>query len=350
MNKLFLTATLLIAASAASADALAAKVRGVRVAEVQLESAEQHLVFPGITRAANHARVTFLVSGSLRALPLTLGQKVAKGDLLAELYNPQLLPAFNAADAQVNELDARINQLRKDLTSTRALNKAGALSDNDLEQLETQLVSLDASRNTAAAKRAEAEKLLGETELRAPYAAVVEELFVEQGEFIGAGQPVVGLSGEGVLEVEIKVPELVLPHLSAGDTVQVHLPFYKQLQLSGEIIELGRSTSGQGQLFPVVIALPATEGFNAGVTAEVRVEMTQEPQLTLPVRAVIDTGDGQTKVYVLRDGIVQQTAVTVVSLLGSKVTIAAGAVAAGAQVVVAGQHILADGDAVKVLK
>lgn len=343
----FLISTLV--AAMISAPLLAETVRKVRVADVQLQAAQQQLAFPGVTRATNHARITFLVSGNVEKLPVVIGEKVTKGDLLAKVYNPQLLPSYNAANAQVSELNTRIKQLSKDQQSLAALNKAGAVSDNDLEQLETQLASLKASRNTAEAKRAEASKLLKETELRAPFDAVIEQVFSDEGEFVAAGQPVIELSGEGGIEVAIKVPELVLPYISTGDKLPVVFPFFRNLSVTGEIIELGRSTTGQGQLFPVVVSIPYVQGLTAGMTSEVNIQLKREPKLSLPVQAVIDTGDGQIRVFKLVNGVVEQVAITVDSLVGSNVVISSGLIA-GDRVVTAGQHVLANGDKVEVIE
>jgi RND family efflux transporter MFP subunit len=316
--------------------------RYVRVEEVSDNAVETLFRFPGVTRAKEHASLTFLVSGTLAELPVTLGQRVEKGELLARMYNPQLQPAADAARERVRELTTRMSQARRDFQRVVTLRYSGAASKQEYEQLESEINALKAGIS-------ETERLLQETGLRAPFAAVIDSIAFEVGEFVAAGQPMLALSGGGGLEVETQVPELMLSRLAQAQDVTVEFPYLENVQLTGKLVELGQGAIVRGQLFPAVVSLPAHPDVRPGITAELVFVHVARDQLSVPVQAIIDPGSGQARLFVYKDGVVTKKIVDIVSIQGATVAVRSG-LKSGDLVVIAGQGALVDGEAVEVVR
>lgn len=325
------------------------KNRAVRVQVVTDNAVETLFRFPGVTRAKEHASLTFLVSGTLSELPVQLGQRVKKGEMLARMYNPQLQPAADAARERVRELNTRMGQAKRDFQRVQTLRDSGAASKQEYEQLESEIAALKAGISAAKAQQSETERLLKETELHAPFDAVVDSIGHEIGEFVAAGQPLISLSGGGGLEVETQVPELMLSRLAQAQNVSVEFPYLDDVKLTGTLIELGQGAIGRGQLFPAVVSLPEHPDVRPGITAELVFVHVAKDQLSVPVQAIIDPGAGQARLFVYNNGVVEKRMVEIVSIQGGTVAVRSS-LKAGDQVVVAGQGALVDGEAVEVVK
>lgn len=335
-------------AELASADV--AKVhKRVRVDEARRGTRNQLLRFPGVTRAVDRASLTFLVSGTLGKSHVEIGDTVAAGDLLATIYNPQLEPQRNAALSRLNEVSTRLEQVKKDVAHVRYLFETGAATRDELDQIESSYRALQSTKAAASAQLAEATQLQQESQIFAPFAGTVDRIYFEAGEFVQTGRPVVELNGGNALEVEIQVPESLVGHLSPQQVVTVQFPFIDGLEVDAKIVELGQAARQVGQLFPVVVALPSTQGLRAGLTAELVFNLQAEEGLQVPVQAVIDPGSGKARLFKLVDGTAVKVPVKVVAVAGSSVVVQ-GDLAAGEPVVIAGQRALADGEKVEVLQ
>jgi membrane fusion protein, multidrug efflux system len=319
----------------------------VRVAEVQAGQASEPLRFAGVVRARQRAELTFQVSGTLQQRLVEIGDPVKSGDLLARLQNPQLLPARDSARARLREAEAQARQADQEYQRGLPLRERGVLSEQNIEQLQARRDSLLAAVDTARAALAEAEQLVREGELRAPFTGVVEAVLAEPGEFVAAGTPALRISSPHGFETEVRLPESLIAGLAPGMT----LPVWRVMErdsaaLTGTVTEIGRG-SRRGELYPLVVSLEDGT-LVPGVSVEVGVLRPTTAALTLPVLAVVRAPQG-TSVFRVREQRAERVPVTVLQLAGEQVLVRADDLAAGDLVVYAGLSRLLDGDAVEIL-
>ncbi|PKM23233.1 MAG: efflux RND transporter periplasmic adaptor subunit [Gammaproteobacteria bacterium HGW-Gammaproteobacteria-14] len=318
----------------------------VRVASVSSGEAQEPLRFAGVVRARQRAELTFQVSGTLQERSVELGSSVSAGMLLARLQNPQLLPARDSARARLREAEAQARQAEQEYQRGLPLRERGVLSEQNIEQLQARRDATRAAVDTARASLAEAEQLVREGELRAPFGGVVEAVLAEPGEFVAAGQPVMRISSPQGLEVEVRIPESLRVGIEPG----MPLPVWRVMDrdsvaLTGVVAEIGRG-SRRGELYPLVVSLDEAS-LVPGVAVEVGVSRKVMEALALPVLAVVRSADG-TAVFRVRNSIAERVPVTVLQLAGEQVLVRSDAIVAGDQVVYAGLSRLLDGDTVVV--
>ncbi|AJD49321.1 RND family efflux transporter MFP subunit [Isoalcanivorax pacificus W11-5] len=319
----------------------------VRTAPVLAGEDLAPLRFAGVVRARQRAELTFQVSGTLHERPAEIGQPVVAGDLMARLRNPQLIPARDSARARIRETDAQLRQAEQEYQRAVTLRERGVLSEQDLEQLLARRDALEAGRATAQAALAEADQLLRESELRAPFAGTVEAVLAEPGEFVAAGQPVLRLSSALGLEVEVRIPEILRTSLKPGDRLTVWRVMERGSEpLTGVVTEIGRG-SRRGELYPLVVSLD-DPSLAPGVSVEVGVPRGRREALALPVLAVFRSSEGPA-VFRVRDNIAERVPVTVLQLAGEQVLVSGEALSADDQVVYAGLTRLVSGDRVTVI-
>ena len=319
----------------------------VRVATVQAGEDQAPLRFAGVVRSRQRAELTFQVSGTLQERSAELGQAVEPGDVLARLQNPQLIPARDSARARLRETEAQLRQADQEYQRATTLRERGVLSEQDLEQLMARRDALEAARGTARASLAEADQVLREGELRAPFQGTVEAVLAEPGEFVSAGQPVLRVSSPQGLEAEVRIPESLRTSLAPGDEVMVWRVMSRNSEpLTGVVTEIGRG-SRRGELYPLVVSLD-DPSLAPGVSVEIGVRRARTEALGLPVLAVFRSPEGPA-VYRVRDDIAERIPVLVQQLTGEQVLVYAEGLVAGDKVVYAGLTRLLPGDKVEIL-
>lgn len=327
-------------------------IKRVRVAEVEAAEDRRQLTFSGVTRAARRARLGLPIGGRLVARPVEVGDQVRAGQILARLDDRELTNAVTSARGALEELEARQSQKERDFERVRQLREAKAATEEELEQTASSVEALRSSIMSATARLKESERLMDETRLAAPFSGVITEVLYEPGEMVVAGSQIVALSGSGAMELEVEIPESVIPEVVKGDAAAVFLPALGK-SVGGKIKSLGLAAAGPGRLFPVTVALPETSSLAPGMTAELTLRLAAATSLALPVEAVINPGGQSPAVFLVRqDGNghrVHKLKVEVGSLLDHRVLVQ-GELAAGDRVVVGGQRGLLDGEAVEVEK
>src|SRR5690606_30494417 len=101
----------------------------VRVAPVELRAGTEVLRFASVARVRQRANLTFQVAGVIAEREVEIGQEVAQGQVLVRLYNPQLLPAGDAAQARLDQLESERGRAR----ANRRCKVAGVIAEREVE-------------------------------------------------------------------------------------------------------------------------------------------------------------------------------------------------------------------------
>ena len=204
-----------------------------------------------------------------------------------------------------------------------------------------------AGRDAARARLAEAERQLKEASLIAPFDGTVLDVRLEAKEMARPGQPVVILSAEDSLEVEVRVPESIRAHLASDTPVEVTWPLADLPAVEGRIERFGRAASGPAGLFAVVVAIDDTEGVSPGFTAEVALPVRMPQALVVPVAAVADPGGDRPFVYRVLKDTAERVPVRVQALIDGGAVVQAD-LQSGDQVIVRGHASLLPGERIEV--
>lgn len=322
--------------------------RAVDVAKVEAAADFRDVRFSGLVRARQRARLGFTLSGRLMKRPAQIGARVKKGALLAELDTAPLRHAQRAAQARLRDAETQLGQLERDLARAERLFAKKAGVEEAVEKTRAARDATRARREALVAQLAESDRQLREARLTAPFDGTVLDVLTEPGETTRPGAPVVILSAEDQLEVEVHVPERVRAGLELGAEAQVELPLAGQEELRGRVAQLGRAAAGAGSLFPVVVALDGAPNMVVpGFTADVRLPVKRAAGLLVPVPAVSDPGGRAPFVYRVEDSIARRVPVKVLELTERGVVVQSK-LQIGDPVVVRGHASLLPGEPVEV--
>lgn len=329
------------------------EAQSIAFATLREAPAEETLLLHGVVQAGSQTMPAFTVGGRVLTRPVELGERVEAGAVLARLDASGYRNAARAAAAQVAELEARAEQLGRDERRVAALEGEGVLTEAELEATRSGLARLSASREAALAQLSESRRQTREAVLRAPFSGVVREIFVDPGQVVGPGTPVVALAGEGGLEIELGTPSEAIAWI--GDaSVEVELVDRGE-RVQGTLREVSQAAGLRG-LFATQVAIPAGSA-RPGEGALVRFTRQGAPELRAPLGAVYDPSGDRPYVWLVQDEEGSPRAHRVEVELGALRPGAPGAppelalaaheeLAPGQRVITAGGAFLLEGDAV----
>jgi len=363
----WLLGVLLLSACDSQSAPAQAEPQLVAASAVRNGSLQRHIEISGISRAQQRAQLAFQSSGILQQRLVRLGDRVVAGQLLAQLQNPELEPALQAANASIARLEAERVQAQRNLRRLQDLFRDGAIGEQQLEEQQTRLTTLEDQLREANANLSSSRERADDAALRADFAGTVVSVLREPGEFVQAGASVLEIAGDGMLEVELQVPHAVWQQLQPAAAVPLsvrELQTSASLPLAATVRDIGARADARSGLYPLVLeydpaqasGAAATPRWTAGQRVTARFDLVIEEQLLVDLNAIVDPTGGAARVYRLdgmRDqvhaGLASVTAVPVkvLGLAAGKVAIS-GDLQPGEMVVHAGNLSMVNGQQVRV--
>jgi HlyD family secretion protein len=182
-------------------------------------------------------------TGRLVRVAVIEGQRVKKGDLLAEIDADELRAALLAARARVAEADAEIRLADANLGRRRQLVGEEILAAHDLDQANRDVEITQARRETAAADVQRLEAQLRKSRVLAPVAGTVTARKVDAGETVEAGDAIATIADLQRLRIDAEADEADAAVLALGDEVAVSSEGYPGKAWRGRVEEVADSVT-----------------------------------------------------------------------------------------------------------
>lgn len=350
--------SLVLLAACSKTEAPREPVRSVKLMTVSRGVAQADHGYAGEIRARTESRLGFRVGGKLLQRPVDVGQRVAAGQLLAQLDAQDLALAAQASQAQIAAAQTQRDLAAADLKRFSDLKAQGFVSGAEIERRQATLDAADATLRQARAQAAVQGNQTGYARLLADGPGVVLSVEAEVGQVVAAGAPVLRLARDGARDAVIAVPEDRIAQWRVGQTARVSLwstGGVPEEPLQGEVREMAASADPVTRTFQIKLALPADAKVALGATVTVRMDgpaaggVTPAPVLRLPTSALIQASGGSkdSAVWVFdpATSTVSLRTVKVSGIDGNEVLVGSG-LKDGEEVVAAGVHVLAPGQKV----
>lgn len=294
----------------------------------------RYLSFTGELKGSRQAMLAPDVAGKVVAAPIERGSLVKEGDVILQLDDRSAKLALQEAEASVADAQLKVDWARSELSRNQTLLKPGAISALDYERLKLNGATTQSMLTAATARRDSAQKALNDTVLRAPFSGMIVERLAEAGEYVTTSTGVALLVATHELRLIIQVPETEVGQVREGQVASFKVPAFPQATFTGTVKHLGGALRESTRDLAVEAAVANPDGqLRPGMFCEGRLVLAEERSLALPAPAV--RMDGTTaKVFVVRDGAVEERIVEVGETNNGLVEIREG-VAAGEVVVLA---------------
>jgi RND family efflux transporter MFP subunit len=246
----------------------------VSVAKVTAVDAPVLTEVTGTVRPAQRATLAAKIMGTISDLPVTLGQRVAAGDLLLKISAAEI-------SARVAQARSQFNVAQRDLARERDLLAKNASTADMVRGLEDRFAGAEAMVR-------EAETMLGYTELRAPFAGTVVRKFVNAGDLAAPGQPLVEIEGHGDLQIETGIPDSLANNVKIGDDLLIQTDAGGSFR--ARVAEISSAADAFARTVTAKLAVAADAPVRSGQFVRVHVPSATVRALLVPAEAVSAAG------------------------------------------------------------
>lgn len=293
-------------------------------------------VYSGTVDSDQSSIVSFSVPGTITKLYVKVGQKVGKGQLLAQVKSESLVDASNIAQAELEEARDAYQRMKK-------LHDANALPDIKWVEVQSKLKQAE---NAAALGR----RAVGDASLHSPIAGYVSEKLSDEGQTVIAAQPVMRIVNIDDMQIAISVSEDEISDFGDDCMAAVTFDALDSLEVKGRLSRKGVVADPLTRSYTVKFGIPNPDGkILPGMIGSVKVfkdkeegTKSRDASFILPSQAVLLASDNRQFVWMVKDGRAVRKFVTADEFSSDGVLVKNG-LSRGDSVIVAGMQKVSTG-------
>lgn len=309
----------------------------VTVMQVRHSHTAATVSVPGLFTTDDETALSFLSGGIVRSVLVREGEPVKAGQLLATLEPTNI-------DAQVQQAQLGFEKAERDLQRAEALYKDSVIS---LETMQNARTGLGVAKEQLTA----AQYGRRHTEIRASGSGFVLRKFVNEGQLVGAGSPVLMVNGAGkgawLLKAGLSDKDWAQVHV--GDSATVQADAFPSTPMKAVVSSKSMGADQRSGAFLVELRIvdpqpQLASGLYGKATIHTR---GSSGAIAIPYEALLDGDENKGFVFVAgADGRAQKRAVTVQGITNTHVLVSG--LDTSERLIVKGGPYLTEGSAVSV--
>ena len=275
--------------------------------------------YSGTVEEQNGTPLSFSVAGTVQAVHVRLGQRVAAGQLIATLDDASLRNSHAAAQAALKQAEDAYRRMKE-------LHDKGSLPDIKWVEVQSQVEQARSVEQIAA-------KNLRDCRLYAPYDGVIAAKNVEVGQNVVPGLSVAQLVSTSVLNVTV------------GQSAYITVQALGNRSFKGSVVEKGVVANPLSRSYEVKLRVQeACADLMPGMVTEVRFCPAAEAEggCVIPARIVQLDERNQSFVWTVTHGKAHKAVIQPGEYTADGVTVLSG-LSAGDEVIVEGQQKVCNG-------
>ena len=301
----------------------------VSVQQVFKKDVPQEATYTATVQAYVKNNIVPQTAGRITQINVEVGDRVKKGQVLAEIDKVQL----QQAQLQLHNAEVELGRLK-------ALYEAGGLSKSDLDAIELQY-------NVA---KTQVQNLIENTTLLSPIDGVITARNYDAGDMYAMSAPIFTVEQIKPVKLLVAISESYYSKVNKSNHVTLKADALPELTFSGKIERIYPTIDPATRTFTVEVVVPNIYStLRPGMFARVTIDFGKNSNVVIPDIAVVkQQGSGERFVYVLNeDGTVSYQKVELGRRMGSEYEVLSG-LSDGATIVTGGQIRLKDGIKVSV--
>ncbi len=350
-------------------DAAAARdpAKTVRIKPVAREDVQDVLSYPADLKPWDEVRVYSRVPDRILAFPWKDGSEIKRGSRLAIIRAGGISEGIQQVGAQIDALDAQIENQQAELARLEKLLASGAISQAEYDRLDAGLRANKAQRRALTAGKGQLSATASDSTILAPISGVIADKTLTVGDMATPGVALCRIITVDPLKMQLRLVERDVAKVHKGQEVQLTLDAYPGRVFRGVVNAVLPYLDQQTRTNTVEVTVPNAKDAQTGeralkpgmfgraelvVSRRSGVLVAPEPALLLDSRILEQQKPGEMlrKAFVVdKDGIARQRLVRLGARKGSMLEVLDG-LAEGDHLVVRGQHGLKDGQKVKVVE
>lgn len=250
-------------------------------------------IFDGVVEAVNEATLSAQTTGRVVEVLFDVDDFVNQNDIVVRLRDTKQQANLKKAEATMSEAKVRLEYANTEFTRADSIYKRKLISRAQFDTAKTELNAAKARQTAAKAELERAREEVERTIIRAPYAGIVVERYLEVGEIAQPGTPVMRGVGLNQLRLSINVPQRLINAVRKLKQATVIL----ETSEGERLIPAGNLTffpyaDQRSRSFKVRVDLPeGTNGLFPGMFVKVAFTTTAEKQLLIPKSAMVQRSE-----------------------------------------------------------
>jgi RND family efflux transporter MFP subunit len=255
------------------------------------------------------ATVRAEVGGAVTEVRVDDGQPVKRGDILVRIDDTAVRDAYLSARAALRAAEATAQLARRNAERATRLHEGGAIAEREVEDAATAATTAEGQLADAQSRLANAQKQQSKTVLRAPFAGVVANVTVSQGDIVQSGGALLSVIEPRSLRLEASVPVEDIAAVKPGTDVNFTVSGFARRAFTGKVQLVSPAVDPTTRQVRVLVAIANQDrALVAGLFADGRVATERRNAVVIP-RAAIDSRGIRPLVVRLKSGRVERVEV-----------------------------------------
>lgn len=182
--------------------------RRYEMTEIVSDTLAYDLELPGELKPYEKVTLHGKINGFVHNIKVDRGDEVEEGQLLMQIGAPEVQEKLLSAQAKKRELLERMGYSKQNYRRMKEASMTeGAVSEDELTEVESKFKADSAALHAAKAEVKEAKSMAEYTEITAPFDGVITKRLVSPGAFVGGGdKALLELSRQDKMRLEVAIP------------------------------------------------------------------------------------------------------------------------------------------------
>ena len=273
--------------------------------------------------------LAFEVPGKVKNIKVDIGDRVNKGQLLAEIEDAEAL-------ARLNEAQANFLMAKNTFKRSQVLDEASYVSEQRLENEEFRVQIAKAQYEIAATK-------FQQTKILAPYDGIIQSRHLDEGSIVNPSVPVLEILDSKNVEAKVSLPKSIISEMRLD---QKYSFLIDDKTSDARLMRLAPMSSKGSNNRLGIFAFD--EFFSPGTTARLVLTVKEsKPGAWVPLNALSQAEQGLWNVFTLSDDSTTQKDYVELIHIEKAMAYVSGTLKTGDRVIVGGASKVAEGQAVR---
>ena len=261
----------------------------------------------GMIYSRSSPEIAAEVSGRVISVIADIGDVVEKGQVLAQIASEKYDLQLAQSKAEIARLSALLVNQELDLKRAEKLFKDNLVSEEMVDRTRAEFNALSEQINAANAQLRNSERLIEETEIKAPIKTKVAAKHIDIGDFVQNGMIVYELVDTKNLRVGLSFPEYQSLKLKKGLKVFLTTPTSIDQNVEAVIKEIKPNVNSNNRSITAIVDFDNPGSWVPGASTQARIILsTYQDALVLPQLAVVRRSVGDVVYLIQNDTAVEQ--------------------------------------------
>lgn len=300
---MFFAVTLLSSCSSDESTVIEQDSVNVELRTAEASATQSGMVFPAKVESNSQANLSSIVMGTVTSAPITVGDRVQKGDVLVSIKDDQILAQKSQIEANMVQAKANLENTEINYNRIKNLYAEESATSKELDDISTMYEIARANMEALEARLNEVNEMLSYTDIRAPFTGIVSSKFVSEGDMASPGHPLVSISDPGSIKITAVVAENQISSLEEGSNVSVSVSSAGVNNVPARLTAISQAGDPMSRQFSVEAMIDdaeVIEKLKVGMFAQIRMNTDQAESLYIPANTIVERGQ-LTGIYTISD-------------------------------------------------